>query len=105
MVFALQKLIEASGFAEDPEIMGHLGDVYYSLGYWKKAQSQWENALDLWKKSESEVPPQFKYETARELKAKDTIRNRLNKIKCLKVVEDSEKMLKSEKRIVSNYVQ
>ncbi|MBZ0109820.1 MAG: tetratricopeptide repeat protein [Candidatus Scalindua rubra] len=102
IIFALQKLIEASNFAEDPEIMGHMGDVYYSLGYWEKAQSQWENALDLWKKLEAEVPPHFKYETARELKAKKTIRNRLDKIKCLKVVESSEKMLESEKKLCVN---
>jgi len=105
IVFALQKLIEASNFAEDPEIMGHIGDVYYSLGYWDKAQSQWEGALDLWEKSGAEVPPHLKYETAREFRAKKTIRNRLDKIQCLKVVENSKKMLKSGKRVVSNHIQ
>ncbi len=104
IVFALQKLIEASNFAKDPEIMGHIGDVYYSLGYWEKAQSQWEGALDLWKKSEAEVPSHLRYETARELKAKKSIRDRLDKIQSLKVVESSIKMLKSGKRVVSNNV-
>jgi len=99
MAFALQKLIEASGFAEDPEIMGHLGDVYYSLGYWEKAQNQWENALVLWEASEAEVPSQFKHETGRELKARKAIEDRLEKIKCLKVVENS------GQRIVSNHIQ
>ncbi|MHC4320779.1 MAG: tetratricopeptide repeat protein [Planctomycetota bacterium] len=105
IILALQKLIEASNFAEDPEIMGHIGDVYYSLGYWEKAQSQWEDALDLWEKSESEVPPHLKYETARELKAKKTIRNRLDKMQYLNMVENSKRTLKSEKRVVSNHIQ
>jgi tetratricopeptide (TPR) repeat protein len=105
MALALQKLIEASSYAEDPEIMSHIGDVYYSLGYWEKAQSQWESALNLWGKSEAEVPQHFKYETARELKAKKTIRNRLDKIQCLKIVENSKKELKSGKRVVSNHIQ
>jgi tetratricopeptide (TPR) repeat protein len=105
IMLALQKLIEASNFAEDPEIMGHIGDVYYSLGFWEEAQSQWENALVLWEQSEAEVPPDFKYETARELEAKNIIQNKLDKIKCLKVVENSVKTLKSEKRIVSNHIQ
>jgi tetratricopeptide (TPR) repeat protein len=105
IMLALQKLIEASTFAEDPEIMGHIGDVYYSLGFWEEAQSQWENALVLWEQSEAEVPPDFKYETARELEAKNIIQNKLDKIKCLKVVENSVKTLKSEKRIVSNHIQ
>jgi tetratricopeptide (TPR) repeat protein len=105
IMLALQKLIEASNYAEDPEIMGHIGDVYYSLGYWEKAQSQWESALNLWKKSEAEMPPHFKYETDRELKAKKTIRNRLDKIQCLKMVENSKNEGKSEKRVVSNHIQ
>ena len=102
---ALQKLIEASNFAKDPEIMGHIGAVYYSLGYWEEAQSQWEGALDLWEKSEEGVPPRLKFETTRELKAKKTIRNRLDKIECLKMVEDSKKTLKPGERVVSNHTQ
>ena len=86
---ALQKLIEASNYAKDPEIMGHLGDVYYSLGFWEEAQRQWENAMGLWDKSAEEVPLHLKYETARELKAKKVIQNKLNKIRCLKMVESS----------------
>ena len=105
VVLALQKLIEASKFAVDPEIMGHIGDVYYSLGYWEKAQNQWEGALDLWEKSEAEVPPHLRYETDRELKAKKSIRDRLDKVQSLKVVENSIIMLKSGKRVVSNNIQ
>ena len=60
IMLALQKLIEASNYAEDPEIMGHLGDVYYSLGFWEKAQSQWENALNLWEKLSGRRASTFK---------------------------------------------
>jgi tetratricopeptide (TPR) repeat protein len=105
IMLALQKLIEASNYAEDPEIMGHLGDVYYSLGFWEKAQSQWENALDLWEKSAAEEPPHLKHETARESKSKKVIQNKLDKIQCLKMVENSKKMLKSGERVVSNHIQ
>ncbi len=103
--FALQKLIEASNFAKDPEIMGHIGELYYSLGYWEKAQSQWEGALDLWKKPETKVSPHLKYETTRELKAKKAIQNRLDKIECLKTVEGSKKTLRPGERVVSNHIQ
>ena len=105
IMLALQKLIEASNYAEDPEIMGHIGDVYYSLGCWEKAQRQWENALDLWEKSVAEGPPYLKYQTARELKAKKVIQNKLDKIQCLKMIENSKKMLNSEERVVSTHIQ
>jgi len=100
---ALQKLIEASSYAEDPEIMGHLGDVYYSLGSWEEAQRQWEGALGLWNKSVEEVPSYLKYETARELKAKKIIQNKLNKIRCLKMVESSKEKTIPEERVVANH--
>jgi tetratricopeptide (TPR) repeat protein len=104
IMLALQKLIEASNYAEDPEIMSHLGDVYYSLGFWEKAQSQWENALDLWEKLAAEEPPYLKHETVRETKSKKVIQNKLDKIQCLKMVENSKKMLKSGERVVSNHI-
>ncbi len=100
---ALQKLIEASNYAKDPEIMGHLGDVYYSLGSWEEAQRQWENAMGLWDKTEGEVPSHLKYETARELKAKKVIQYKLNKIRCLKMVETSEEKKRPEERVVANH--
>ena len=98
IMIALQKLIEASTCAEDPEIMCHIGDVYYSLGIWEKAQCQWEMALELWEKSMADVPAYQKRQTNRELKAKD-------KIQYLKMVENSEKMLESGERVVSNHIQ
>ncbi|MCP4255386.1 MAG: tetratricopeptide repeat protein, partial [Candidatus Scalindua sp.] len=103
MMLALQKLIEASSYAEDPEIMGHLGDVYYSLGSWEEAQLQWENAMGLWDKSTEDVPSHFIYETARELKAKKVIQNKLDKIKSLKMVETSEEKKMPEERVVTNH--
>ncbi len=99
----MQKLIEASNYAEDPEIMGHLGDVYYSLGSWEEAQQQWENALGLWDKSAEEVPSHSKYETARELKAKKIIQNKLSKIRCLKMVESSKEKTAPEERVVASH--
>ncbi len=102
---ALQKLIEASLYAEDPEIMDHLGDVYYSLGYWEKAQDQWENALGIWEKSVAGVPPNLQNETDRELKMKQVIQNKLDKIRCLKMVECSKGKLDPGERVVSNHTQ
>ena len=104
IMLGLQKLIEASNYADDPEIMGHIGDVYYSLGFWEKAQYQWENALDLWKESVAEWPPHLKHETARELKAKKIMQNKLDKIQYLKMVENSKKALTPEERVVSNHI-
>ncbi len=103
IMLALQKLVEASNCAQDPEIMCHIGDVYYSLGIWEKAQSQWEMALGLWKKSMAEAPPYQKLQTVRELKAQKGIQNKLDKIKYLKMVENSEKKLESSERVVSNH--
>ena len=105
IMLGLQKLLEASNYAEDPEIMGHIGDVYYSLGFWEKAQHEWENALNLWEESVAEWPPHLKHETARELKVKEIIQNKLDKIQCLKMVENSKKKLIPEERVVSNHIQ
>ncbi|MHC4267692.1 MAG: tetratricopeptide repeat protein [Planctomycetota bacterium] len=105
IMLALQKLIEASNYAKDPEIMCHIGDVYYSLGIWEKAQGQWEMALKLWEKSMAEAPPYQKYQTARELKAKKGIQDKLDKIQYLKMVENSKKKLESGERVVSNHIQ
>ncbi len=105
IMLALQKLIEASNCAEDPEIMCHIGDVYFSLGIWKKAQNQWKMALELWEKTMVDAPPRQKLQTARELKAKKEIQKRIDKIKYLKMVESSEKELESGERVVSNHNQ
>ncbi len=102
---ALQKLIEASSYAEDPEIMCHIGDVYYSLGIWEKAQHQWEMALKLWCDSIAEVPSHQKRQTDRELKTQKGIQNKLDKIRYLKMVENSEKKMESAERVVSNHIQ
>ncbi|MCP4374335.1 MAG: hypothetical protein GY797_40475, partial [Deltaproteobacteria bacterium] len=105
ILLALQKLIEASNYAEDPEIMCHIGDIYYSLGIWEKAQGQWEMALKLWDESMSEVPLHQRRQTDRELKAKKGIQDRLDKIQYLKMVENSGKKLESGERVVSNHIQ
>ncbi len=102
IMIALQKLIKALSFTEDPEIMCHIGDVYYSLGIWEKAQNQWNMALELWEKSIAEVPPYKKLQTARELKAQKVIQTKLDKIQYLKMVENSKKKLESGEKVVSN---
>ena len=104
IMLALQKLIEASKFAEDPEIMGHIGDVYYSLGFWERAQIQWETALKSWEKSASEVSPHLKHKTARELKARKVVQNKLEKLQYLKMVENSTEKLKSGERVARNHI-
>ncbi len=42
---ALQKLMEASQDSPEPEIFKHLGEIYYSMGQWEAANSQWQKAL------------------------------------------------------------
>ena len=105
IMLALQKLIEASNYAEDPEIMCHIGDVYYSLGIWEKAQGKWKMALKLWGESMAEIPPHQKRQTDRELKTKKGIQNKLEKIQYLKMVENSEKNLEPGERVVINSIQ
>ncbi len=46
MDLALEKLIEAVKISPDPEIYKHIGEVYYGLGRWEKAQEQWQTALE-----------------------------------------------------------
>jgi tetratricopeptide (TPR) repeat protein len=104
ILLALQKLIEASSYAEDPEIMCHIGDIYYSLGIWEKAQNQWEMALKLWSESMAEVPLHQKRQTDRELKTKTGIQYKLDKIQYLKMVENSENKQESGERVVSNHI-
>ncbi len=42
-----EKYIEkAVSFTRDPEILGHLGDIYYQLGEKDKAEKVWQEALD-----------------------------------------------------------
>ncbi len=40
---------EAVQFAEEPDIYEHMGDVYYSLGYWDEAIKAFEEAKVLYK--------------------------------------------------------
>jgi tetratricopeptide (TPR) repeat protein len=103
ITLALQKLKKASEYAEDPEIMGHTGDVYYSLGYWERAQGQWEAALKLWEEFAAEASPLSKHQTAREIKARKVVQNKLEKLQYLKMVESSMERLKSEERVVRNH--
>ncbi len=105
IMVALQKLIEALSLTKDPEIMCHIGDVYYSLGIWDKAQSQWKMALELWKESMALAPPYITNQTARELKTQKEIQTKLDKIQYLKMVENSKIKLESCEKIVSNHIQ
>lgn len=102
LVLALQKLTEALKYAEDPEIVGHIGDVYYCLGFWKEAQKQWENALRLWAKAAEGLPTHLIHENSHELRARKMISKKLEKLNHLRIVENSKKGLKSGEIVVSN---
>ncbi|MGR3319005.1 MAG: tetratricopeptide repeat protein [Candidatus Anammoxibacter sp.] len=43
---ALKILRKAAQMSNDPEIQEHIGDVYYSLGKWNKAENEWTKALE-----------------------------------------------------------
>jgi tetratricopeptide (TPR) repeat protein len=105
IMIALQKLVEASEYAEDPEIVEHIGDVYYSLGFWEEAQKRWETALKQWEKVTKGLPSHLIHETARELKAVRIIQKKLEKLQDLEVMEYSVERLKSGERLVSKQVQ
>lgn len=106
ILIALQKLVEASKYAEDPEIVEHIGDVYYSLGFWEEAQKQWEAALRQWEKTTEELPPYLIHKTARELKAVRIIQKKLEKLQDLEDIEDlAEKKLESGEKLVSYQAQ
>jgi tetratricopeptide (TPR) repeat protein len=102
---ALQKLVEASKYAEDPEIVEHIGDVYYSLGFWEEAQKRWETALRQWEKITKEFPSHLIHKTARELKAVKIIQKKLEKLQDLEVMEGLVEKLKPGERLVSNQIQ
>jgi tetratricopeptide (TPR) repeat protein len=102
---ALQKLVEALKYAEDPEIVEHIGDVYYSLGFWEEAQKRWETALRQWEKITKGVPSHLIHKAARELKAVEIIQKKLEKLQDLEVMESVVEKLKPGKRLVSNQIQ
>ena len=43
--FALDKLLEAASLVKDSEVQEHLGDIYYCLGMWEKAEEEWIKGL------------------------------------------------------------
>lgn len=49
LIMALQKLLEAIQFMQEPDIYEHIGDVHYSLGNWDEAVNAWEKAQALYK--------------------------------------------------------
>jgi tetratricopeptide (TPR) repeat protein len=105
IMIALQKLVEASKYAEDPEIVEHIGDVYYSLGFWEEAQKRWETALRQWEKITKSFPSHLMHKTARELKAVEIIQKKLEKLQDLEVMESLVEKLKPGERLVSNQIQ
>jgi len=46
---ALQLLLEAVQFMEEPDICEHIGDVHYSMGHWDEAVKAWGKAQTLYK--------------------------------------------------------
>lgn len=83
---ALEKLTAASQNTEDALILEHLGEVYYSLGHWEKAEELWEKAIKL------------QEEDTKETSTIQNIRKRIEKLQHLKTLESS------EEQVVSNYV-
>ncbi len=69
------------------------------------AQGQWEASLKLWEDSVAEASPLLKHKTAREIKARKVVQDKLEKLRYLKMVESSMERLKSEERVVSNHLQ
>ncbi|MDR4497629.1 MAG: tetratricopeptide repeat protein [Candidatus Scalindua sp.] len=105
MMLALQTLLEAAKYAEDSEIMYHIGEVYYCLGRWEEAKEQWNNALELLKGITKDLPPYLVREDSRESKSMETIRKKLEKLQYLKVVESSIESQKAGKRDVGSLIQ
>jgi tetratricopeptide (TPR) repeat protein len=105
IMIALQMLVEASKYAEDPEIVEHIGDVYYSLGFWEEAQKRWETALKQWEKATEGLPPHLIHKTGRELKAVRIIQKKLEKLQGLEVMEDLVEKLESGDKLVSSQIQ
>lgn len=46
VLLALEKLLKAAQLSNDPEIQEHIGNVYFSLGKWNKAEEEWIKALE-----------------------------------------------------------
>ncbi|MGR3310564.1 MAG: tetratricopeptide repeat protein [Candidatus Brocadiales bacterium] len=87
---ALEKLTAASQDTEDPIILGHLGEIYYSLGYWEKAEELWKRAIEL-QEEDSKGVLQF-------APTIEDIRKRIEKLQYLKTLESS------KEKVVSSYV-
>lgn len=75
---ALEKLIAAAAFADDPEIKEHTGDVYFSLGNWENAELEWKKALDFVAEKESK---HFKKVSAR-------VKGKIEKLNNLKFFDE-----------------
>ncbi|HHT9125710.1 MAG TPA: tetratricopeptide repeat protein [Candidatus Brocadiia bacterium] len=87
---ALEKLTAASQSTEDSLILEHLGEVYYSLGCWEKAEELWEKALGLQK------------EDTQESTTKQNIKERIEKLQYLKRVESEElRVLSQDSRLLT----
>lgn len=97
VMLALQKLIEASKYAEDPEILEHIGDVNYSLGMWDEAQKRWEGALNKWQEAINDGPQYQKKLTSREIKTIKMVKKKLERLHSLKMLEGPTKRLKGKK--------
>ncbi|GJQ58385.1 MAG: hypothetical protein SCALA701_11860 [Candidatus Scalindua sp.] len=105
MMLALQTLLDASKYAEDSEIMYHIGEVYYCLGRWEEAKDQWSKALNLLKEQTKDLPPYLVRNDSRESKSMEMIRQRLEKLEYLKMVESLPDSQKVQKRDFSNRIQ
>jgi hypothetical protein len=60
-------------------------------------------ALKLWEESTAEASPLLKHKTAREIKAREVLQNKLEKLQHLMMVESTMERLKSGERVVRNH--
>ncbi len=105
MMLALQTLLEASKYAEDSEILYHIGEVYYCLGRWEEAKDRWNSALHLLKEQTKDLPPYLVRNDTRESKSMEMIRRRLEKLEYLKMVESLPDNQKGRERDLSSLIQ
>ncbi len=105
MTLALRTLLDASKYAEDPEIMYHIGEVYYCLGRWDEAKDRWDSALNLLREQTQVKPPYLVRNDTRESKSMKMIQGKLEKLQHLKMIESIPDNHKELERNFSSLIQ
>jgi tetratricopeptide (TPR) repeat protein len=84
---ALQKLLEAVRYLEEPDIYEHIGDVQYSIGNWDEAVKSLEKAESLYTKMQDGE------------KQKEKVAVKLKNIKRLILME------KTDSKVIANHIE